>query len=302
MTTESSFTNSGQFHEQDETLTPSKKRKVDPTQSKNSDVKEFNIRFFLKNIKYIPEDEHNRFHSMVSDIHVRNIIRPYVNKWIDIIKRNREICELEAYGSITDEDLIPLKQCDDVTCTKSFEGGIGGNDHETCRQIRFQYQKGRFGDKALQWEPIIMVVRPSKDGNQFYTKKEAYVFAEAFIHVIAETTDTEDPSPHFYDFVFEEANTHDYISDEHIKNGFVSNIYTCWKNCVKGNEDKYRALIDDKEKLWTYTNNFELFQQRVKHLLLYKLKKMHDMIPAIVAMSKCHKEIRDIYKKSTSDG
>lgn len=203
---------SNQHHAQSEhPSSPSKKQKLEFTspQTAQHPLRYFQIHFFLQN--NIPHNlrnsQHQKFLKIVKDIHGWENTGKYIQKWIETAKYNKSSDILPVHSSIADVDLTPLNRS---------EGGIGGNNNITDRQIRF-FDKDLLAtlktpkdDLPCAWEDIVLTVLPSDDGLKYYTYEEAYFLADAFKQTLAHMMNPKIYGTGFVNFRFAFSNMSQY--------------------------------------------------------------------------------------------
>lgn len=114
-------------------------------------------------------DARKRFSSVHRDFLSINQVRfdPYIRSWIQVL-------ESEGAGRGVDRQYL-----------RRAEGGIGGNDNWSCRQMRLF---NRLSSKLKRWNfrEITIRAEPSLDAIEVWTRDELLEFGEAFKRVIEE--------------------------------------------------------------------------------------------------------------------
>ena len=103
----------------------------------------------------------------------RGFCEMYLNLWISRLIKRRES---DKMFNPSDKDLQLLQR---------REGGLGGNNNQTDRQLRFM---GDPGDTAHQFtgeEEICIIAFPSNDGKEVWNPVELCIFAEEFSLMLA---------------------------------------------------------------------------------------------------------------------
>ncbi len=148
------------------------------------DMGHYNYAIVFRQHTDAPKEYKTRWKKLVKTINTDpNVV---IADWLRRLRRGRD--------GVGEDDLRSLDtppRGTDLVLLKRAEGGIGGDDNRTCRQIRVHPLMKKYRDTPWDYNEIKLSARQSWDGADVWTPAELCVYRDTFSEVIVDHLGTE---------------------------------------------------------------------------------------------------------------